>query len=272
MLGTEKDRIRAAHILGAFGGLLLLPFAPAMAMLSVALGPMPSTAQAGGSSPAGTHSATPATFRPLRKTHPVRKTAPDPKAVPTPTLPVPVAVIHLQGGRLTIDANRADLTQILNKVSAAGGMAIEGVPASQPIFGTYGPGRPNAVLTELLTGSGENFMMVGGGSGGFPKKLILTQKGTMPLESADKGKAATVAARDAQLAAGSSAAPQEAAQGSADGSVEPDGEAEPLGPGAIAHVPPNEVQGSADDSNARAQQNLQRLEKMQAQQQQTSPQ
>jgi hypothetical protein len=83
MLGTEKDRIRAAHILGAFGGLLLLPFAPAMAMLSVALGPMPSTAQAGGSSPAGTHSATPAGLcgkhiqfakqRPIRKQCPPRR-------------------------------------------------------------------------------------------------------------------------------------------------------------------------------------------------------
>lgn len=272
MLGMTKARLQTAYVLGAIGALSLLPMAQATAL--------PEAVQTGTVSVAATNT-NPALLKPHRKVHQPQKSGSDAKMNQPPVVPEPVSVIHLQGGKLTIDANHADLAQILNKVAAAGGVAVEGIPASQPIFGTYGPGTPNAVLTELLTGSGENFMMVGGQSGGFPTKLILSKRGTETPQPAQTARAGTSApSSNPATASGTGPNGQETAQGAAAGSDGPngangaDGDGEPLGPGAIAHVPPNEAQQGSDDSGASAQQNLQRLEKIQAQQQQqqTAPQ
>lgn len=95
--------------------------------------------------------------------------------------PAKPAKVTLVSGNLTIDANNSTLTDILQQVSSAGGMKIEGLhegSADQRIFGSYGPGKPRDVLTSLLNGSGYNFLMVGQTSSGAPRQLALTARPT----------------------------------------------------------------------------------------------
>ena len=71
------------------------------------------------------------------------------------------ATVSLKDGKLTIGANNSDLGQILRDVAAVSGMTIDGLGKSVPVFGAFGPGNPSDVLTELLAGSGYDFMIDG---------------------------------------------------------------------------------------------------------------
>jgi hypothetical protein len=174
-------------------------------------------------------------------------------AAPPETPPAP-ATIALANGQLTVSAKNSDLTAILHQVARLSGMSIEGLGKSTRVFGVYGPGSPRDVLTDLLTGADYNFVMVGGGPGGAPMKLVLSEKPTGPAPRAS------------------------AAPGSEDDSDADDNDAyqEPLGPGAIPHPSPQFTDNT--DPQTRAQQNLERLEQMherileQEQQQQANPQ
>ena len=57
-------------------------------------------------------------------------------------------------------------------------MKIEGLQADskgdQRVFGSYGPGVPRDVLSDLLNGSGYNVMMLGVTPSGVPRELALT--------------------------------------------------------------------------------------------------
>jgi hypothetical protein len=59
-------------------------------------------------------------------------------------------------------------------------MKIEGLrsggTADQRIFGSYGPGTPREVLSELLNGSGYNVLMLGVTASGAPRELTLTAR------------------------------------------------------------------------------------------------
>lgn len=175
-----------------------------------------------------------------------------PEAPSSPSsAPTKPARVTLTGGTLTVDANNSDLESILQDVARSSGMTIEGSSQGKRVFGVYGPGTPREVLTDLLAGSGYNFMMLGGANGAVPTQLVLTAQGSAP--PVKPGNAA--------------AAPSD----------DPDADyQEPLGPGAIAHPRPQESEDI--DNQTRAQQHLQNLQHMhdllqqQQQQQQNNPQ
>ena len=163
------------------------------------------------------------------------KKAPVPpaKAEPAP------AKVALERGILTIEAENSDLEEILKAVAGLSGMAIDGEIKSSRVYGVYGPGSPRGVLTDLLAGSGYNFMMVGVTDEGVPRELLLsTEKGKSPPSSPAPASAVAANIREVPDAG--------------------EREEEQLGPGVIAHVPPPPSQ----DPEERVQQNLQRLKQM----------
>jgi hypothetical protein len=145
-------------------------------------------------------------------------------------------VILLKDGVLQVAAHNSDLRQILTQVAAAGGMQIDGPVPNAKVYGTYGPANSRAVLTDLLTGLGYNFVMVGSTAAGLPGKLLLTARSNEPSATA------------------SNVSPPPA---SAPASTE-----EQPGPGAIVNVPP----AGPDDPQESARRNLQRLQQMHDQQ------
>lgn len=150
--------------------------------------------------------------------------------------------VHLTRGQLTIEADNSDLNTILEKVSSASGMTIQGLGKSARVFGQYGPASPRDVLTDLLSDTGYNFVMLGGANGTVPRELVLTaQNGNAPP----------------------TAAPAKSPAADNTGDADADDQ-EPLGPGAIPHPPPE----PPEDPQARAQQHLQNLERIRQMQEQ----
>jgi len=161
------------------------------------------------------------------------------KPVTPPPAPATPATVLLKGGMLTVQANNSELRQVLEDVSRESGMAIQGRVRDGRIFGSYGPGEPSSVLTELLSGQGYNILIVGGGPQGAPRQLLLTDR-----------------------SAGPSLPPPTAVQNNAE-RVE-------LGPGAIAHPPPEAV----DDPQMRTylrDRKLQQMYESQEKENKTSP-
>ncbi len=163
------------------------------------------------------------------------------------------ATVSLSNGRLTIDANNSDLTQILRELADISGMTINGLTKGPRIFGVFGPGNSRDILVDLLAGSGYNYIMVGGPTDGTPRELLLiSRKGDAPAFTPTNQRPAPPIERDE--------------------SEQPELEMTPtvpnaLGPGAITPAPsPNDL-----DDNTRVQQNLQRLQQMQEQQQKSDP-
>ena len=112
---------------------------------------------------------------------------------------------------LTVQANNSELRQVLEDVSRESGMTIQGQVKDGRIFGSYGPGEPSAVLTQLLSGQGYNILIVGGGPQGAPRQLLLTDRSGGPsLPPPPTG-------------------------------IQTNAERVELGPGAIAHPPPEAV-------------------------------
>ncbi len=168
----------------------------------------------------------------------------------------------VEDGKLTIEADNSDLAEILRSVSAISGMEVRGTVNGTHIFGVYGPGNPQDVLRRLLDNAGYDFVMAGVAREGIPRELMLKPRKQLEMTGPQSpgspgeshtGAAETAAATDAEAGAAAYGAPAEMS------------DAEPLGPGAIAHVPPNEMPEATSDANAgtRRQQNLERLQKMQ---------
>lgn len=161
-----------------------------------------------------------------------------------PSIKAPqAAAITLNAGLLTVSASDSDLRSIFQMISQESGMIIEGQVSDTRVFGIYGPKPPQIVLTELLDGLGYNILMVGVSDRGMPNRLVLTHRTGGP----------------------SPPTPDSAASGKPPGNTpspasQPDGEPT-LGPGAIAHPPPEPT----TDPDTRLQQNLQRLQKMRQQ-------
>jgi hypothetical protein len=181
---------------------------------------------------------------------------PAPAPAPAPTLAPPPAApakVTFADGQITVNAQNSDLSAILQQIGRTTGISIEGLGKSTRVFGVYGPASPRDVLTDLLAGSGYNFVLLGGGNGSAPAKLVLSEKTAGPLPSANGAPAA------------------------ADDADSDDADQEPLGPGAIPHPSPQFTDDS--DPQTRAQRNLERLQQMheqmlqqQQQQQQANPQ
>jgi hypothetical protein len=169
------------------------------------------------------------------------------EAAPSP------ATVNLADGKLTVSAQNSDLTAILQQVARTSGMSIEGLGKTTRVFGVYGPGNPRDVLTELLDGSGYNFVILGGGNGIAPAKLMLTEKPAGPPPPANASPADDEDTGDSDI---------------------DDADQEPLGPGAIPHPSPQFTDNT--DPETRAQRNLERLQQMRQQmiqqQQQANPQ
>lgn len=205
--------------------------------------------------------------------------APAPVSAPSPK---PSSNVQFNDGRLTITATNCDLAEILRAISARGGMTVAGPVPAQHVFGVYGPGNPREVLTQLLTGFGYNYMLVGTGPGGMPRQLVLSlpsaETPSLASSHADSGSVAPNAFSPEVSGAPGAPTSQQTAETSqpSNGGADGGGNGEPLGPGAIANVPPNETQDAQDPSNTgtRVQQNMQRLEQMQEAQsgQQSAPQ
>jgi hypothetical protein len=92
------------------------------------------------------------------------------------------AKVTLGSGKLTVQADNSSLSDILHQISRASGMKVEGLQTSgsggQRVFGSYGPGAPRDVLSELLDGAGYNVLMLGATSSGAPRELALTVRPT----------------------------------------------------------------------------------------------
>ena len=161
---------------------------------------------------------------------------------------IPADVV-LTKGSLMVEANNSDLSQILKKIADVSGMTIDGSVKSVRVYGIYGPSNPRNVLTDLLTGVGYNFMMVGVTNDGVPRKLELTIRSGGAAPTAPTETPSVVADHHENTDV---TAPEE----------------EQPGPGAILHVPP----AGPEDPQERTRQNLQRLQQMHDQQPQTAPQ
>jgi hypothetical protein len=97
-----------------------------------------------------------------------------------PRLPVNGVMVEFGDGLLTVHSTNATLSEILFQIQKKTGAEIA-IPAGTEqdrVAADFGPGTPSEVLSQLLTGSGLNFVVVGSESD--PKKLrsvLLTRKG-----------------------------------------------------------------------------------------------
>lgn len=105
-----------------------------------------------------------------------------PPAPPAPNWPIndsPVpASVNWDGGSLRIIAANSSLKQILDDVARETGAKVEGAVKDQRVFGDFGPGLPGDVLSQLLHGTGYNFMLVGDAGRGMPREVILSAAST----------------------------------------------------------------------------------------------
>jgi hypothetical protein len=99
---------------------------------------------------------------------------PPPPPLPPAQQAASPAKIDFSHGTLKIDAQNSSLSQILNQISRETGIQIQGLDRDERIYGQYGPDTVANTLTDLLDGSGYNYVMVGGGEGSPPSKLVLT--------------------------------------------------------------------------------------------------
>ena len=100
--------------------------------------------------------------------------APPPPDWPVNDKPVAATVVWDSQG-LRVDANNSSLSQILKDVSTDTGTSVEGLkPGDVRVFGTYGPGPANVVLSQLLDGAGYNVLMVGDQGSGAPRQIVLS--------------------------------------------------------------------------------------------------
>ena len=89
------------------------------------------------------------------------------KATPATAIPTALAAgqpayqarVEYEAGELYITAANSSLNQILREVAHLNGMKITGGVKEERVFGTYGPGSPDAVLNQLLDGSGSNVLL-----------------------------------------------------------------------------------------------------------------
>ncbi len=100
---------------------------------------------------------------------------PAPKAPdwPVNSQPTPATVVWDSQG-LRISADNSSLDQILHQVAQETGSKVEGLSQDQRVFGSYGPGEPRDVLSQLLEGSGYNVLMLGGQGDGAPEEIVLS--------------------------------------------------------------------------------------------------
>ncbi len=90
--------------------------------------------------------------------------------------PAQPAAIDLSGGVLTIRATNSSLRSILDALEQRTGTHVEGLAKDERIFGIYGPGNPQQVLSALLDDSGYNVLISGIKDDGAPREIVLTTR------------------------------------------------------------------------------------------------
>ncbi len=121
--------------------------------------------------------------------------APPPPNWPINDKPIPATVVWDSHG-LRIDAANSSLDQILKEVSTDTGAKVEGLNADQRVFGSYGPGPANEVLSQLLNGTGYNVLMIGDQGEGTPRQIVLSAKPTGPAPAASNNRNSTTNEED----------------------------------------------------------------------------
>jgi hypothetical protein len=77
---------------------------------------------------------------------------------------------------LYVAADNSSLKQILDDVSAATGVKLDGFIEDERVFGAYGPGAAREVLSKLLDGAGYNVLMSGDQGQGTPRQIVLSRR------------------------------------------------------------------------------------------------
>ena len=146
-------------------------------------------------------------------------------------------------------------------------MVVEGRVPTDLLRGSYGPGEPREILTKLLDSARCNYVLMGATPEGMPRQLILSPRSDKPKHEPQSGQQVPAPARAAAPAFqdASASAQNDPPSTQASATAEDPMNAEPLGPGAIAHVPPNETDDASSEANAgpRMQQHLQKLQQLQ---------
>jgi hypothetical protein len=88
---------------------------------------------------------------------------------------------------LHVHATNSSLSQILHEISTETGAKIEGLSGDERVFGDYGPGPADNVLSQLLHGSAYDFLLLGDQGQGTPREVILTAHKRGPARSANAG-------------------------------------------------------------------------------------
>ena len=220
-------------------------------------------------------------LRPSRRPHPAKQVMPAAQVQPqpAPAMPAPPPTpaqmppsppqVQYRNGQLSIAANNSTLRDILQAVAQASGARIEIPPsaAGERIFTQLGPGPARDVVASLLSGSPNDYIILGSqNTPGGIASIILTPK---------QGGAMTAAAQPAYQPP-----PQQPdivpSQASDEDNIEPEqpGAPEPTpAPAEIQAEPPaqNETQNPANPQTPQVktpEQLLQELQRMQQQQQQ----
>ena len=79
-------------------------------------------------------------------------------------------------------------------------MKVDGLTHDERVFGSFGPGTPHDVLSDLLNGTPYNILMVGDLSNGAPGHLILTPASAgdvVPAPAPESGRTAEPADAEA---------------------------------------------------------------------------
>lgn len=98
----------------------------------------------------------------------------------TPAPPAPAryrAQVIVDGTRMEIRANNSSLNGILRTLSDQTGLKISGGVLDQRVFGTYGPGPVDQVLSALLEDTGTNMILRQTSSGGLGELILSPRLG-----------------------------------------------------------------------------------------------
>ena len=105
---------------------------------------------------------------------------PPPPTPPTPgQQPARPAVVSFANGNLTVKADNSSLNRTLREVSRVANIKLTGSVPESRVYGTYGPGSPAAILSELLQGTDSNMLFLHG-QGATSSELILTPRNGGP--------------------------------------------------------------------------------------------
>ncbi len=107
---------------------------------------------------AGTTAARPATSLPAAQ--PTQPAVQIPRAATQPAPRAYRARVEFDNNQLTIAAENSSLDEILSEIARLTGMKITGGVTDERVYGSYGPDTAQAILNELLDGTGTNVLLL----------------------------------------------------------------------------------------------------------------